>query len=57
MQERKCMDKDLSCKPNNLDRNVILMQCNTYSQGFAKHTFKKKICAQKICNSHTFANL
>lgn len=41
------MDKDLSCKPNNLDRNVILMQCNTYSQGFATHIFEEKICAQK----------
>lgn len=51
------MDKDLSCKPNNLDRNVILMRCYTYSQGFTKHTFKEKICAQKICSSHTFANL
>lgn len=52
------MDKDLSCKPNNLDRNVILMQCNTYSQGFATHTFKEKnLCSERICNSHTFVSL
>lgn len=41
------MDKDLSCKPNNRDQNVILMQYHTYFQGFATHTFKEKICAQK----------
>lgn len=47
MQKRKCMDKDLSCKANNLGQNVILMQYHTYFQGFATHTFKEKICAQK----------
>lgn len=47
MQKRKCMGEDLSCKPNNLSQNVILMQYHTYFQGFATHTFEEKIYAQK----------